>query len=236
MPLRRRARRDHAGHPLDSHVLVADDHAHDAHDAIEELPARVAIRAWTARRCGTCIADIWAMHTSTTPRPPTIRAHFIDDHRRLESVMDRLLEAFAADARDEVASLWTMLDAGLSAHMEAEEAHLIPRLRATSEKSARRLLDDHEHFRARLMELGAGIDLHIVQIDTARAFIDELRQHARLEDEMLYTWSDAQLGEVERVSIIDSLAALVRQKLEERRSSRRASAIAGSRAEGAHRG
>jgi hemerythrin superfamily protein len=145
-----------------------------------------------------------------------IADHFLADHRRLELLMTQLLDAFAADDREELAKVWNDLDAGLTAHMEAEERHLIPALEQTDKAKARRILNGHQAIRAALFELGAGIDLHIVRADAAQAFVAQLREHARMEDELLYPWIDAHLGEPERASIIASLADLLRDKLQAR--------------------
>ncbi len=142
----------------------------------------------------------------------TIRDHFIADHVRLETLLGKLLAAFEANDREDIQSLWTDFESSLLVHLEAEEKHLIPALLRARERDAHAILAEHRHIRGRLAELGTGIDLHIVRCDAARAFIEELRAHARHEDS-LYQWADERLGESERASLIGALVEKVRSAL-----------------------
>jgi hemerythrin-like domain-containing protein len=136
--------------------------------------------------------------------PGPIRGRFLDDHDRLEALFKELLAAFEANDNESIARLWTEFESGLLAHMEAEEAHLIPCLQRVSPVSARILTQEHGHIRTRLAELGVVVDLHSVWLDTARAFIDELRAHAKTEDRLLYQWADERLGDAEKASALRS--------------------------------
>jgi hemerythrin-like domain-containing protein len=149
------------------------------------------------------------MDTSTP-----IRDRLLADHQRLEEIFTRLLAAFEADDREQVAISWTEFDAGLLAHLEAEEKFLIPALFRASERDARAILEEHRHIRARLVVLGAGVDLHIVRLDEASAFIDELRAHAHHEDALMYPWADQRLDVSERQSLFSALIEGVRTRLE----------------------
>jgi hypothetical protein len=75
------------------------------------------------------------------------------------------------------------------------------------------VLAEHEEIRARLLELGTGVDLHIVKLDAARAFVDELRAHAEHEEKVLYHWADEHLDEAERASFLTALADAIRRRL-----------------------
>jgi hypothetical protein len=81
------------------------------------------------------------------------------------------------------------------------------------ERVARGILEDHRQFRARLLELGAGIDLHIIRLAAAKDFIDALRAHARREDEELYRFADEHLDEAERRSLLTALFGTVKRRL-----------------------
>lgn len=135
-----------------------------------------------------------------------IRDQFLADHERLEVLFDRLLSAFEANDRDGMARLWTEFESGLLAHMETEEAHLIPHLQRASPRNARILVQEHRHIRTRLTELGVALDLHTIRLDTARSFVDELRAHARNEDRLLYQWAEERLDQTERISLLDAFA------------------------------
>jgi hypothetical protein len=117
-----------------------------------------------------------------------------NDHARLETVFDRLLDAMAANSPD-ARQLWTELDHGLLAHMEAEERYVIPAFALVDHAAAREILDDHAQIRAQLLELGVAMDLHRLRFATSQDFIRILRSHAAREDNLLYRWADTRLDE-----------------------------------------
>jgi hemerythrin-like domain-containing protein len=159
---------------------------------------------------GMTVADPRRMRTQGTAAVTTaIRDRFVADHRRLEKLLERLLAAFEVNDREDMARLWNGFDSGLLAHLEAEEAHLIPGLAGVRELEARELLDEHQRFRECLTELGVSLELHTIRLDSARAFMDELRAHAQKEDQLLYRWGDTHLGEQERESLFTALSARV---------------------------
>jgi hypothetical protein len=160
-----------------------------------------------ARR-GTEVAESRCMQTDST-RSALIRERFLSDHRRLEQLLERLMNAFEANDREDIQRLWTDLESSLLVHIDAEEKFLLPSLLRTHESEAHGLLRDHERIRTRLTELGAGIDLHIVRLETARALAEELRSHARDEDG-IYQWADIALGEPERTSLLSAITERVR--------------------------
>ena len=107
---------------------------------------------------------------------------------------------------------WARFERQLLAHLTLEENDLIPALMAVNRAAAQGLLNEHAHIRSRLAELGAAVDLHIVRLDVAREFIEELRAHAKHEDELLYRWADEHVDESVRRVLLRALmdAALVR--------------------------
>ncbi|CAN5125923.1 hypothetical protein BH09MYX1_BH09MYX1_56190 [soil metagenome] len=146
------------------------------------------------------------MHPRPSRTSATVRETLLADHARLEALIVDLLAAFDADDRERVGALWNDLDRGLGTHLEAEETFLIPALMRTRRRDATAILAEHKHIRGRMLELGTGVDLHIVRADTAHAFVQELRAHARHE-EKLYEWADATLGAPEHASLVSAVAA-----------------------------
>jgi len=127
------------------------------------------------------------MHANAATPKSSVRDRFLADHRRIEGIVERLIAAFEADDREDIAAIWTELDTGVLTHFEKEEKYLFPVLQQTSPRDVRALLQEHRHLRNRLMELAAGIDLHIVRLQVARDFIEELGAHTRNEDRLLYS-------------------------------------------------
>jgi hemerythrin-like domain-containing protein len=153
-----------------------------------------------------------------------IRTHLLDDHVELEELFAGLLRAFECNDREQVSALWTAFDAGLTEHMDLEDAVLIPALYRRDARAARVLWEEHKHLRARLAELGAAVDLHTIRTETATWFIEELRAHARTEDRILYSWAEGNLAEDERESfwtrVREAARRLARPETTEQASSR----------------
>lgn len=152
------------------------------------------------------------MHALSAFAPDSIRDHFLADHRRLDAIMARLLRAFQVGDREQVANYWSEFDAGLCAHLEAEEKFLLPVILTTHERDARIIIQEHKHIRARLVELGIAVDLHVIRIEDARNFVAELQAHAHHEDSVLYGPANVQLDPVERTSIFAALADSVKRR------------------------
>jgi len=125
-------------------------------------------------------------------RDDTLLAFMTSDHDRLAGVYDRLLDALEANAPD-VRTLWTELDHGLLAHLEAEERFVLPAFAKVDRDEAVALLREHGKIREQLLELGIAVDLHFIRLEQSRAFIDALRSHAAREDRLLYRWADERL-------------------------------------------
>lgn len=156
------------------------------------------------------------MDTQPAASPDEIHDQLLADHRRLEDLFTRLLAAFGANDRECIQSLWGEFDTLLTAHLEAEEKFMIPALARTNERAASALYAEHEHIRARLLEIGTGIDLHIIRFEAARAFIDELRAHSHHEDEVLYRWADEHLDTADRRLVLSALADALHARLWEK--------------------
>ena len=115
------------------------------------------------------------------------------DHARLDALFTELLDQFAEGNQRQMRAAWTDLDAGLTSHLDLEDRRILPLLAKVDPGEARALGAEHVRIRRLLAELGVGLDLHLVQLDRVREFIDLLRAHARREDQLLYRWADREL-------------------------------------------
>jgi hemerythrin superfamily protein len=146
------------------------------------------------------------MDTLLTEESIDLRGRMIADHRRLEGLFRELQVAFEMDApTSDLRALWTQLDAGLSAHMQAEEEVVLPELARVDPDEAKALRAEHDELRRKLLELGVGVDLHVVRERIAREFLDTLRAHAEREDELLYQWAAAKLEPRAQESLLSRL-------------------------------
>lgn len=131
----------------------------------------------------------------------TIYVYMTRSHVDLRDLLGRVLAAMAADARDDVAALWTGLDHGLLAHMEAEERFVLPLFALVDHEEARSLLREHGRLREQLLQLGVAVDLHCARYESSEDFAALLERHAAREERLLYRWADQRLepSAVERV-------------------------------------
>jgi hemerythrin-like domain-containing protein len=127
-------------------------------------------------------------------RARSLRDFLLGDHLRLEALLGELIDEFREGHPDEVREMWARFDSGLSMHLSAEERYLLPLYTAAEPREAEALLAEHDTFRKGLDELGVGVDLQMVNLDVAQAFIDAVRAHARREDELLYRWAEREVG------------------------------------------
>jgi len=116
------------------------------------------------------------------------------NHAQLETMFQGLLDAMAVGAPD-AAKLWTELDHGLLAHLEAEERYVLPAFARIDRAAAREILREHGQIREQLLELGVAMDLHALRFAPSQEFIRLLRSHAAREDALLYQWADTRLEE-----------------------------------------
>ncbi|HTR50360.1 MAG TPA: hemerythrin domain-containing protein [Kofleriaceae bacterium] len=140
--------------------------------------------------------------TSPSPRAHSaLYLYMTRSHDYLRKLLDRVLVAMEANARDDVRALWTELDHGLLAHMEAEERFVLPVFVHVDADEARALLREHGLLREQLLELGIAVDLHYVRYERSREFALLLERHAGREENLLYRWADERLPPetVERV-------------------------------------
>jgi hemerythrin-like domain-containing protein len=158
-------------------------------------------------RSGINVAKCCLIMQSDAPPSSVVRERFVGDHRELEDLLKRVLAAFEADDRGAVATLWSEFEGRLTNHLDAEDRHVIPRLFSSLPREARTLLEEHRHIRTRLSELRSGIATHVVRLETARGFIDELCAHSHHEEDVLYRWADEHLDGGDQSALVEALAA-----------------------------
>lgn len=133
---------------------------------------------------------------SASFRPPeqgSLRPLLIRDHERLDALFVELLDQFIEGDPNDVRAMWALFEAGLSAHLDAEERYLLPLFTRAAPVEAAALLEEHAVFRRTLDELGVGVDLHVVSLDVAQEFVEALRTHARRENELFYRWAERRI-------------------------------------------
>lgn len=133
------------------------------------------------------------MDDPPTTEPTSIRDPFCADHRRLEELLDRVLQMLEVSASNEAAPVWGEFRDALTRHMHAEEVYVIPALTRIEPLEARVLHEEHRHLRRRCAELSAAMARGGVRPEVVRAFADELRAHVSHEVRTLYAWAETDL-------------------------------------------
>lgn len=112
-----------------------------------------------------------------------------EHHRVLDEQLDRIV--VGAQVRDaaELRAEWTDFERELLRHLEYEEAEILPGFAADSPAEARAILAEHADIRATLADLGISLDLHLLRSEAVQAFVQQLKAHARRENDMLYAWA-----------------------------------------------
>ena len=143
--------------------------------------------------------------------PSAIRDRLVADHRSLEGMCARLLEAVEANEGPAVEALWKEFSDRLTRHLEAEELHLIPKIYRAKPRSARALVEEHRHIRSRLEEVRMDVERGAVGAEAARGFIAELCAHARHEEDVMYRWADENLPAGETETLLEAFAPQARR-------------------------
>ena len=124
----------------------------------------------------------------------TLYTYMTRSHDYLRGLLDRVLDSMRVEAPD-LRALWTELEHGLLAHMEAEERFILPAFARVDGAEALALLREHGALREHLLELGVSIDLHCATFARSREFVDTLRRHAGREENLLYRWANDHLDQ-----------------------------------------
>jgi len=138
--------------------------------------ARASLRVWNMERDG---------RSEIREAAELLPEH----HRVLDERLDRIV--IGAQVRDatELRAEWSDFERELLRHLEYEEAEVVPGLARVNPAEARAILAEHASIRATLADLGMNLDLHLLRSEAVAAFVQQLKAHARREDELLYAWA-----------------------------------------------
>ena len=150
------------------------------------------------------------LQTAHAPLVPDagVRAAMMADHAGIATLFDDVVAAFRSGDRDEAAAMFAQFEQRLEAHLALEDQLLLPPLRAAHPDEVAALAEDHRKIRARLAELGVGVDLHFTRASWVAAFVDSLRAHAQREDALLYRWAAEPTAKIDTRAVLRRLAAL----------------------------
>lgn len=123
-----------------------------------------------------------------------LHALLYEAHRVFDEQLATVVDAVDAGVdKVSLVETWTAFDHALRAHLQVEEAWLLPGLEATHGEAIAALREEHEAIRLWLEELDVAVQLHAARAEQLLAFLECLRAHARDEDAGAYRWADGDL-------------------------------------------
>ena len=140
---------------------------------------------------------------STTAEASSLRTHMLREHLELEQTFAALLAAVDGDDRVQSAKLWSKFDARLQAHMQLEEDLILSAFEREHPREAVSIRREHVEIRRVLLELGVGVDLHLIRAEVVERFIALLRAHAAGEDLQFYLWLQEHLAEDVQMDLVE---------------------------------
>lgn len=145
------------------------------------------------------------MTTTDPTSSESIRERLSADHVRLDALFEDVMRRLSLNDRDETRAAWNEFERGLSEHLEAEDTLILPAFAVEHPDEAKTVRDEHEAIRAKLLDLGVAVDLHIIRAEVAADFIRALREHANREDAMMYRWAQHHLENAVRTALVRRL-------------------------------
>lgn len=130
------------------------------------------------------------MQPSTRELPTFILDALLVDHERLEERLKELVEAARGGELETLRRTWGSFETAFAVHLSDEEGHVLALLLRQGSPSARAIVQEHKHLRARVMEIEASISLDVVRLDLIETFAAELRAHMHHEDGVLRALRD----------------------------------------------
>ncbi len=139
--------------------------------------------------------------------PKNPRVVLLEDHRRIDGLLERLLAATRADDRELCSKVWAKVEKTLLTHLDVEEMFVFPALTETHAAEVERLQREHATIRREIGEIGVALDLHVLRATTIEAFCASLKEHAAREDSLAYPQAERKLAANIARAIVDRILA-----------------------------
>jgi hypothetical protein len=126
-----------------------------------------------------------------------------EHHRRLDDRFGAIVARAQGGDRDALREEWLVFERDLLDHLAREEAEVLPAFERFRPDEVAKVRAEHESIRVSLLKMGVDLDLHLLRADVVEAFVTELRDHARREQELLYPWAASQLDSTVRTRLFE---------------------------------
>lgn len=140
---------------------------------------------------------------TTSPRCP-LRALMAFDFELLRESFEEFIAALEVDEYKQAQEVWHGFAARLSRRLRLEEELLLPAYAEARPVDAQLLRNDDVLLRAKLVQLGARLQLSLLRAEHLRSFVKLMRQHSHRKD-ALYAWGEVHLSAQARVELLQRL-------------------------------
>ena len=141
----------------------------------------------------------------------TLGQFMLHDHERLEVLLAKVTRGIDDDDQQAALDAWRPLEAGLLAHLGAEEKHLFTELEKTDRVEAAHLHSDHAAIRQQIVDLGMCLELHTARKLAFDQFAALLERHAAREEALLYRWAERQVPRHVGAALREQLSSAMSQ-------------------------
>lgn len=139
----------------------------------------------------------------------TLKERLQGEHLHHQELFDALLNRVHAGDAAGSQEAWTAFEQAMRAHMELEEAEILPLFERKNAEDAALVRAEHDRIRLLLSDMGMGLDLHIVREEKVNDLVQFLKRHAQYENQLLYAWASEELPEGQRQTLLDRLKGAV---------------------------
>ncbi|WP_394842316.1 hemerythrin domain-containing protein [Pendulispora brunnea] len=151
----------------------------------------------------------------------SLRAVLLDDHGRIETFLDSILNLLARNELAVIEQEWAPFEDVVLAHLDGEEMHVIPTFAKADPEGARRILAEHARIREGLSRLGVAFELRRVRPNDVQDLARLLVDHAMTEESYLYNWSETHIQREASSRLVRRIASTWHPFGDRRRTRRR---------------
>lgn len=145
----------------------------------------------------------------TTANGPSLL--LAEHHRELRKIGNELMACAEEQDTRALIEQYRTFEQHVLEHMRAEEQLILPEFERENPTEAAEIRAGHERLRRQLDATACQIELHEVRLETLRALGEELEQHARREDKIMYPWAQVHLPRDRQHVLRDRLLASLRR-------------------------
>jgi hemerythrin superfamily protein len=128
-------------------------------------------------------------------------------HARLETIGRHALSTLRLEGPAAARASFDSFKRELDAHLEAEEAWILPPYRRRKRDVCDRIRTDHTELRCLADAVARGLESGARDEEPLRKLLELLAEHGRLEESDCYRWSESGIDEIASKSVLRKIEA-----------------------------